>query len=147
MPIRPVFPDDQPFKISLENLGEKDLVMLVTGVANPRSLVERCTRYPFRTRVMHFSDHHNFSRKDIEKIATRYAHYKGARKLILTTEKDAGRLLHNPYFPQELKPYTFSVPLQVEMMNDWIEGSDFINDLTSEIARVKKRKENEINRS
>lgn len=140
MPIRPVFIDDHPYKVDLYSLTAKDLVMLVTGVANPRPLIEECMRHPFRTKIMHFPDHHNFTRADIQKIEERYKAYKGARKIILTTEKDAGRLLHNPYFPQYLKPYTFAIPVEVEMRNDcWADGKDFVGDLEVEIQKANKK--------
>jgi hypothetical protein len=48
-----------------------------------------------------------------------------ARKLIITTEKDAARLACNPYFPHELKPRTFYLPISVYMINRPEEG-DFM---------------------
>jgi tetraacyldisaccharide 4'-kinase len=37
-------------------------------------------------------------------------------KYIVTTEKDAVRLINNPYFPHELKPYIFFMPVRVEFV-------------------------------
>lgn len=139
LPLKPVFPEDHPYRMELENLTHKDLVVLLTGVANPRPLIEKCMHYQFRMRVLNFPDHHNFSSADIHRIEARYDSYKGARKIILTTEKDAGRLLHNPYYPQHLKPVTFSIPMEVEMLTNWKESRDFISDLTTEIDRISRK--------
>lgn len=143
LPVRPVFAEDHPYKIDLDALTEKDIVVLLTGIANPRPLIQKCVGMKFRTRVLHFPDHHEFTRKDIEYIEKKYNTYKGARKIILTTEKDAGRLLHNPYYPAYLKPYTFTIPMEVEMLNAWADGGDLINDLNAEIVKIAKKKSSE----
>ena len=61
----PVFPDDNPYHVSLSSLTERDTVLLVTGIANPRGFVRHFNRYPFRVVVSHFPDHHDFEREDL----------------------------------------------------------------------------------
>lgn len=53
----------------------------------------------------------------------------GERKIIVTTEKDAVRLMFNPYFPKELKPFTFFQPISVKMINA-LDDKDFIEELS-----------------
>ena len=124
----PVFPDDNPYHVSLSNLTERDTVLLVTGIANPRGFVRHFNRYPFRVVVSHFPDHHDFSREDLSQILNRFQKMKGERKLILATEKDAVRLAYNPYFPTALKPFCFYVPVSVRMMQG-LGDDDFIDKL------------------
>ncbi|MDE5843560.1 MAG: tetraacyldisaccharide 4'-kinase [Muribaculaceae bacterium] len=132
--LRPVFPDDARFSANLNTLTQKDSVYLLTGIAHPRYFVLHFKDYPFRKRVEHFSDHHNFSRKDIAKIEQRFRDMKGERKLIITTEKDAVRLVHNPYFPPELKPFVFFQPIRVEMVaGPHGHDNDLILDLKQEL--------------
>lgn len=113
--IIPVFEKDNPTSLTLGNLTAEDSVLLVTGIAHPRSFVTYFKRFPFKVRVMRFPDHHNFSRRDLEKIKQYYSKMKGNRKLIITTEKDSVRFLHNPYFPHKLKPYIFYLPISINM--------------------------------
>ncbi|MDE6296183.1 MAG: tetraacyldisaccharide 4'-kinase [Muribaculaceae bacterium] len=131
--LKPIFPDENPYNGSLIGLGSNDSVLLLTGIAHPRYFVRHFREYPFAKRVMHYSDHHNFSRRDIADIEERFRRMKGERKLIVTTEKDAVRLAHNPYFPNELKPFIFYQPISVTM----IEGLfDHDNDLIPDIREV-----------
>jgi tetraacyldisaccharide 4'-kinase len=39
-----------------------------------------------------FSDHHPFTRTDLQRLADRYANFAAGPKMLVTTEKDAARL-------------------------------------------------------
>ena len=132
--LHPVFPDEAPFSASLSALSSNDCVLLLTGIAHPRDFVRHFKTYVFRRRVEHFPDHHDFSRSDLKKIEERFKTMRGERKIIVTTEKDAVRLLHNPYFPAELKPFIFYLPIEVRML-DGIYGNEnhLISDLREEL--------------
>lgn len=130
--LQPVFADDAPYSASLSSLTQDDAVFLITGIARPRYFVRHFRSYPFKVKVDHFPDHHDFSRADIEEIKQKYNNLKGYRKIIVTTEKDAVRLSCNPYFPRELKPFTFYLPISVKP-DPGIEGNDLIDDICSMI--------------
>lgn len=130
--LTPVFPDDEPYNVSLSSLSERDGVFLVTGIANPRTFVRHFKSYPFRVKVAHFPDHHNFSREDIALIQERFKSLSGERKIIVTTEKDAVRLMYNPYFPSDLKKLIYYLPVTVKM-EPGIDEGDFIGDLKKAI--------------
>jgi tetraacyldisaccharide 4'-kinase len=78
-------------------IDERMEVLLITGIANPRPLKtfleERIQSYT----MMHFNDHHIFSIDDWRDIRKKFDGIQAERKIILTTEKDAMRLLkfHN----------------------------------------------------
>lgn len=129
--LRPVFPDDRPYNVSLHSLSARDSVLLLTGIAHPRTFIRYFKDFPFRVKVNHFPDHHDFSRSDLIKIESQFEKMKGERKVIITTEKDAVRLLNNPYYPEELKPLTFYVPIKVSVMEDCGDG-----DLLSEVRKM-----------
>lgn len=129
--LSPVFPEDCPYDVRLGALDEKDGVLLVTGIAHPRYFVRHFKPYPFRVKVLHFPDHHDFTRKDIEEIQKRYDALPGVHKIIVTTEKDAVRLAYNPYFPQRLKPFVFYQPITVNMIDD-----GFIREILRGIGRA-----------
>ncbi len=134
LPLQPVFTEDAPYHASLSTLTHEDSVLLLTGIAHPRQFVRQFRKYPFKVKVQHFPDHHDFSRRDIDYISKKFNELSGRRKLILTTEKDAVRLAYNPYFPKELKPFIFYQPVEVIMLNA-LENKDFIQELRKAITR------------
>ena len=124
--LTPVFSDEAKYHVSLSGLTDKDSVMVLTGIANPRPLLRHLKVYPFRKKICHYPDHHDFSKKDIKDIEGRFNKMKGEHRIILTTEKDAVRLQANPYFPQYLKPFTFYIPVSVRILPGSEDG-DFMS--------------------
>lgn len=53
----------------------------------------------------------------MEEITNLFDQLQGKRKFIVTTEKDAVRILNNPYFPHRLKQSIFYVPIKVEFID------------------------------
>ncbi|WP_114788871.1 tetraacyldisaccharide 4'-kinase [Niabella yanshanensis] len=70
-----------------------DAAVLVTGIANPQPLLDYLQLKQLELYHMVYADHHHFSGEDIEKILTAYNALKQTNKIILTTEKDAVRLV------------------------------------------------------
>ena len=132
--LRPVFIDDSPYSVSLSSLSVRDSVMLLTGIANPRYIVRYFRQYPFRVKVDHYPDHHDFTKRDIMDIEKKFNAMPGERKIIVTTEKDAVRLMHNPYFPKELKPFTFYLPVNVRMVKG-VDDHDLIEEIKNQITK------------
>lgn len=130
--LQPVFEEDAIYHASLTSLGEQDAVMLLTGIANPRYIVKYLKGFPFKVKVDHYPDHHDFSKRDINDIAKKFKGMPGKRKIIVTTEKDAVRLMHNPYFPKDLKPFTFYLPVNVRMMKG-VEDHDLMEEIRAQM--------------
>lgn len=130
----PVFPDDCTTRVRISDISDVDSVILLTGVANPRPFVNHFREYPFKKKVLHFPDHHDFKKSDLHKILSKFNDSSGERKFIITTEKDAMRISHNPYFPVELRPYVFYMPIGVRMLESNF-GYDFVPDLLHAIER------------
>lgn len=120
----PVFEESAKYTLTLERLTPDDIIMLLTGIANPRGIVHYLRRFGCRMHVSHYPDHHFYTRKDLEKLTRTYEGLRGARKVIVTTEKDAVRLASNPYFPEHLKPFVFYLPITVENV-----GGSFAKDI------------------
>ena len=68
-------------------------VLLLTGIADPAPLVEHVKGHVKEFDHLPFPDHHTFSATDLRKAADRLATFATAPKLLVTTEKDAMRLL------------------------------------------------------
>lgn len=77
----------------INSITEDTEVLLVTGIANPRPLKLLLEEEVETYHMMHYGDHHIFSIDDFKDIQKRFASIQAEKKLILTTEKDAMRLL------------------------------------------------------
>ena len=66
--------------------------LLITGIDNPAPLVAHLENKFGNIYKLHFPDHHNFTKKDIEKIIRLKEQLGGDDCTIITTEKDAVRL-------------------------------------------------------
>ena len=77
----------------LSALDENAEVLLVTGIANPKPLKQFLEEKIHIYHLMQYNDHHIFSIDDWRDIKKRYESIETAKKMVLTTEKDAMRLL------------------------------------------------------
>ncbi len=116
--LRPVFPQGANNVPDLDKMNDDQMLLAVCGIANPRPFMRYLKSFKPRVKVNIFSDHHDFSRKDLNLILERFKSMKSRKKIIVTTEKDAVRLLNNPYFPAELRPYIFYQPVYVEFVRN-----------------------------
>ena len=117
--IIPVFPDAMPESWSLAKVKESDAhILLVAGIVNPKPIIEYINIYSKSIDNLFFGDHHNFSPKDYTTIASEFDKLASESKIILTTEKDAARLVNDPNYPEKLKSRTFALPIRVKILNN-----------------------------
>jgi len=93
-------------------LTMRDEVLLVCGIANPLPLKEYLHENAHTYYQISYSDHHIFSIEDLNEIKEKFDQITSKDKLILTTEKDAVRLvkyteeLHDiPLYVLPIKPH------------------------------------------
>ncbi|MGC4231375.1 MAG: tetraacyldisaccharide 4'-kinase [Niabella sp.] len=111
-------------------LKEVRAVVLVTGIANPEPLVDYLKRFNLKVRHFSFPDHYNFSEKDIGDILDAYQSAGIENKIILTTEKDAVRLMEW----ERLKEVpVFALPVQHRFLFE--EGNAFDNCIKNYLLR------------
>lgn len=135
----PVFPLQSQQLTSLQWLHEDDSVLCLTGIATPKPLVRYLRQFAAQVKVMHFDDHHFFTRRDFGDIFRVYKSLPGKRKFIITTEKDAVRIMNNPYYPPIKRNCIYYIPMRVGFLD--MEGGNFINELVNNI----NKKEEETN--
>ncbi|WP_336622735.1 tetraacyldisaccharide 4'-kinase [Wenyingzhuangia sp. 2_MG-2023] len=94
-------------EISLKDLkdSESEGVVLVTGIAKPKPLMDYLTFLGIEFEHLKFSDHHNFSVKELGEI-----HEKSISKKIITTEKDYVRL-------QDEIDNLYYLPIEIQFLN------------------------------
>lgn len=68
-------------------------VLLVCGIANPEPLKKYLEENTAAFYQLHFSDHHIYSIDDLKGISKKFEQMQSSQKFILTTEKDAVRLI------------------------------------------------------
>ena len=115
--LKPVFPDAAPKAPRLSELSGDDRILAICGIGNPRPFVKYLKSFMPKVRINIFPDHHDYSRNDMELLTRRFGTMQGDRRLIITTEKDAVRLRNCPYFPHDLKPHLYYLPIRVEFIN------------------------------
>ena len=74
-------------------IDEQTEVLLVTGIANPRPLKHYLEERIQTYYMMHYNDHHIFTIDDWRDIVQRFNNMDAPKKIVLTTEKDAMRLM------------------------------------------------------
>jgi tetraacyldisaccharide 4'-kinase len=86
----------EPYHISTKkniSFTEKKEVLLVSGIANPRPLKKLLEDYSEVYYMMQYADHHVFTIDDLNAIKKKFKSMDAKNKIILTTEKDAVRLV------------------------------------------------------
>lgn len=76
-------------------------VLLITGIANPTTLVEYLNSKYLKFKHLKYPDHYHFKEQDIHKISSIFDSIESNKKLVLTTEKDYVRIfdkLKNVYY-------------------------------------------------
>lgn len=125
-----------PYHISggeKKNILPETEVLLVSGIANPRPLQQYLEQQSESYQLMQYADHHIFTIDDLREISARFSKMNAADKLILTTEKDAVRLMK---FRSEIEELPFYVmPIRHEFLFD--EGRLFDAEVTAFITNFK----------
>lgn len=112
--LQPLFTNADEREVS--SIQPDEAVLLMTGIASPTPLMEKLSNYTSQLHSIAFPDHHTFNSNDMERVAITFRTLAG-KKLIITTEKDAARLIANPIVPEALKSYIYVLPIQVEFLN------------------------------
>ncbi|HKK89689.1 MAG TPA: tetraacyldisaccharide 4'-kinase [Saprospiraceae bacterium] len=93
-------------------------IILFCAIADTSYLEEYLLDRVDKMHVMSFPDHHYFKQNEIDDLKQRYSSMPGDKKAIITTEKDAVRLIRFSKVLHEAQLPIFVLPVQVEMMFD-----------------------------
>lgn len=115
--LKPVFPDVAEFTPNMETLSERDTIVALAGISNPKPFINQLRGTKAKIRGLIFSDHHNFTRDDmiavVEKVKTSP---DPSHTFVVTTEKDAMRLQAMDGLPKGLKRRLFYIPITVQFI-------------------------------
>ncbi len=101
----------------LSSLAPEESVLLLTGIASPEQLHLDLRRHTQRITTLSYPDHHNFTPYDIRHINHVFASLPSPR-IIITTEKDATRLLYMQGLSREVKESLYILPIRVDFLRD-----------------------------
>ncbi len=86
-------------------------IILLTGIANPATMLDQLKKQYTVVKHLHYPDHHNFTESDLKQIAELL---KTHNIPIITTEKDWVRL--KALLSQEVLEQVFYLPIQVKIL-------------------------------
>jgi len=111
-------------------ITQNDEVLLVCGIANPKPIKELLLLQAATYYQKSYNDHHIFTIDDLNEIKEKFNNIQADSKFILTTEKDAVRLVK---FSDELKDIPMYVlPIKHEFL---FEEGDIFNSLVLDYVR------------
>lgn len=108
-------------------------VLIVAGIADPKVMEEYVHKHYRLLDIYTFGDHHHFSDKDIQQIQERLdgvnasgfcSNDSGKKAVIITTEKDAARLVNHPAVTESLRKRIYYLPTEVYFLQKQEEKFD-----------------------
>ncbi len=111
-------------------------VLLLTGIASPAPLVEEVKSKAEKVELLAFADHHDFTPQEMLSILQRFETMDKEKRMVVTTEKDAARLMNNPSLPKGLKPNIYVLPIEVKILQG---EQDMFNQYIIEYVRTHSR--------
>ena len=117
-------------------------ILLISGIANNRLLVDRLTNLAAKIEVIAFADHHYFTERDIQKIKTAFSKLTGT-KALLTTEKDAMRLMLHKKALQTANIPIYCLPIEMEFLNKKTQFDETVLNLVDKTFTAYKQEETE----
>ncbi len=90
------------------------IILLVAGIANPYPLEYELRSKCHELITMHFNDHHKYTPEDINQIKQNYSDIYTRNKLLVTTEKDAMRMLDPSIIDNASQLPFYYIPMEIE---------------------------------
>ena len=120
--LRPLFADEV-----MSWNEERGAAVLFSGIANPlpfeRGVGEQC-------RVLEsvpFADHHVYTVGDMKRVVKVWSSYKGENPIVVTTEKDAVKLVGSSKLPEQLRGVLYVLPMRLNFMDG--DDGELIKDI------------------
>lgn len=133
--LRPMFcGEERPLK----SISKKENILLLTGIASPKQMIYDLKECSPNITPMTFPDHHQFTKKDIERINDAFAAMQSP-KIIITTEKDNARLFGMEGLSDEVRHNIYILPVKIKFMPG--QEKEFNNKI---IGYVQKNSKNSI---
>ncbi len=108
------YPQSETQTRPLESLRHCQRIFLLTGIASPMKLKTDLSAYVAQIEMLSFPDHHAFNKEDI-KLINRKFQSASTDSPVITTEKDATRLLHLP-LDSNIRRNLYVLPIEIHFL-------------------------------
>ena len=122
----------------LDKISHDEHILLLTGIASPRQMIEDLTPLCSNIKPLTFGDHHSFTSSDVDRINSEFAAMPQP-KMIVTTEKDATRLIALEGLDDDVRSSIYALPVKISFM---LEQEESFNEKI--IGYVRKNSRNSI---
>ncbi len=128
---QPLFPDRCRVAAPFSGAGTPPSLLLVTGIADPSSLVNYLSGLAASIKHMRFGDHHSYRQRDFDSIAAEAKKIsdRSDNYYIFTTQKDAVKLKMAKGMAPEVAERIFVIPISVTTLHD--DGKQFESIITN----------------
>lgn len=114
-----------PFTLAAKNTPiNNQKVILLTGIAKPSQLIKEVESTFHILKHLKYSDHHSFSKSDINHIINEYNQLKENNIIVISTEKDIMRLSLPTILKQLEQIPIFYIPIEIEFSQNDKEAFD-----------------------
>lgn len=134
--LTPIFPSSNIRKRTLAQIEKDEKILLLTGIASPKQLLQDLERYSSHITPLTFADHHDFTENDLKTLKETFENLSGEKKIIITTEKDAARLTQFTNLDETIQKNIFALPIEVKFL---LSQEDAFNQNIIEYVRKNKR--------
>lgn len=101
-------------------------ILAFTGIGNPAPMLTYLREYAAQVAHIQFSDHYNYSSSDLESIREKFEALDGGFKILVTTEKDAMRLMKPDLIEIANKLPLYIIPVEVDFKDKTQEFNETI---------------------
>lgn len=108
---------DTPTKVPLNSR-----VLLLTGIAGAAGLKEHVDKTMKLGKHLSFGDHHAYTSRDVEHVVAEFDAMEGDQKIVLTTEKDAQRLMAYQQNEKFAKLPVYVQPMEIQFFEGYEEA-------------------------
>lgn len=114
--LEPLFNSGKIESLDLKKLKDKH-VLLVTGIASPKPLLEKITEYAKDVIFMQYKDHHSFTNANVKSIIARFNKIDSDEKIIILSEKDAIKF-RSLNIKDEFKFFFYYLPIEISFLEE-----------------------------
>jgi tetraacyldisaccharide 4'-kinase len=131
---------DEPIAIfDVKNSGctinDQSEILLLTGIARPEPLKKELEHRGANVTLMKYPDHHHFTSNELKEIAEKFASLPSGNRIIITTEKDAERIVGRDDLPIIIKENIYTIPIKVKIT----ENEKMFNQIIVDYVRKNQR--------
>lgn len=120
--LKSVFGNNRSISQSEFNKGAYGVVLL-TGIASPQPLVNHLNQFSEKVVHLDHPDHYTYKLEDVQRAYDEMEGLGFSKRMIVTTEKDAKRMLDMNDFPENIKTHFYYLPIEIE----FLEGQESFN--------------------